>query len=91
MSDPLILEFPGRGTATVLESDGNMVLLDASFSSPPGSPLEGFTPEGASYKLKVRSSKRQDGAEPRFRIEGRFYDLTKATRERVLTAKKLTD
>lgn len=80
---PLVLTFPGRGTATVVESDGNVVLLDAGFSSPPGSPIEGSA-EGASYKVKVRSSKKQPGDAPRFLIEGRFVDLTKQQRERVV-------
>ena len=82
MNPPLVFTFAGRGTATVVESDGNVVLLDATFSSPPGSPLEGSA-EGATYKVKVRSSKKQPGEAPRFLIEGRFVDLTKQQRERV--------
>ena len=82
-SSPLVLTFAGRGTATVVESDGTLVVLDATFSSPPGSPIEG-TAEGASYKVKVRSSRRQPGDAPRFFIEGRFVDLTRQQRERVV-------
>jgi hypothetical protein len=86
MNAPLTLTFGNRGTANVLESDGNLVLLDATFSSPPGSPLEGSA-EGSTYKIKVRSSKKQPGDATRFLIEGRFYDLTKAQRERVTLRK----
>lgn len=86
MNAPLVFTFAGRGTATVVESDGSLVLLDATFSSPPGSPLEGSA-EGGTYKLKVRSSKKQPGDAPRFLIEARFYDLSRAQRERVTIAK----
>lgn len=90
MNPPLVLTFPGRGAATVVESDGSVVLLDAGFSSPPGSPIVGTAEGGSySYKVKVRSSKKQPGEPARFLIEGRFVDLTKAQRERVVTARRV--
>jgi hypothetical protein len=80
----LLFTFEGKGTATLLESDGEFVVFEASFSSPPGSPIFGLL-DGVSYKVKVRGSKKLEGDPPRFRVEGRFVDLTKAMRERVTT------
>jgi hypothetical protein len=78
----LVLTFSERGTATVIESDGVHVALDATFSSPPGSTLSG-TLEGTMYQVKVRSSRKQE-SDGHFRIEGKWVSLTKATREKIV-------
>jgi hypothetical protein len=78
-----VLDTGERGKATLLETDGQIVTFEAPFAAPPGSTLSGVL-DGTTYKVKVRGSKRLDGEPARFRIEGKFFDLTKAMRERVL-------
>lgn len=72
----------GEGTAELVETDGEVVLLSATRSSPPGSILTG-TDEvtGVAYKIKVRACRREAEGKAAFRIEGRFVDLTRAMRE----------
>lgn len=74
----------GGGSARLLESNGDLVTLFSSSAWPPGTPLEGSF-EGATYRVKVRSCRRSDeDPELPFRIEGRFQNLTRQQRERVL-------
>ncbi len=83
------LALDGGGTARVVASDGEHVVLTASLPSPPGSTLRG-TAAGASWSVKVRGCKKEaqshDTDAPSWRIEGRFVNLTRAQRE-VLVAR----
>jgi hypothetical protein len=81
-----VLDTGERGKVTLLETDGQIVAFEAPFAAPPGSTLSGVL-DGTTYKVKVRGSKRLptgDGEPVRFRIEGKFFDLTKTMRDRVL-------
>jgi hypothetical protein len=77
-----ILELVRGGTASVLEVDGEKVVVLSSLSSPPGSPLEA-TLDGGTLRIKVRSCQKvdTDDAGRSYRIEGRFVSLTRAQRE----------
>ena len=69
------------GTATVVTLADDAITLRSSVPSPPGSRIEGATPEGDAVRVKVHSSKKQDhGA---FVIEGRVLDMTRALREKL--------
>jgi hypothetical protein len=72
------------GEARLLETDGDHVTLESTRAFPPGSPLvaraEGT---GETYRIKVRGSQRTgDGV---FRVEGRFVNLSRPARDRLLT------
>jgi hypothetical protein len=83
----LELSLEGGGTARVEQSDDEHVVLLASRPSPPGSTLTGRAGDDGGYLVKVRSCRRVDDAEPaRFRIEGRWVNLSRAQRARVLQA-----
>jgi hypothetical protein len=72
--------------ASILESDGERVVLSAERAAPPGATLKlRVSAEAESYDVKVRSCRREGEAEPSFRIEGRWVNLTRAQRERVCT------
>jgi hypothetical protein len=77
-----VLELVRGGTASVLEVDGERVVVLSSLSSPPGSPLEA-TLDGGTLRIKVRSCQKvdADGAGRSYRIEGRLVSLTRAQRE----------
>jgi hypothetical protein len=78
------LSLANGGNAIVLESNGDFVTLLSSRAAPPGTPLVGDF-EGGSYRVKVRGCRKteEDSARP-FRIEGRFQNLSRSQRERVL-------
>jgi hypothetical protein len=83
------------GAVSILESDGNQVLVLSDVASPPGSTLEfrqSDAPEmepcealqSLTLRIKVRSCRR-DAQTQRFRIEGRFVNLPRTAREQLLT------
>lgn len=79
----LVLRLAAGGEAVVLETDGNVVTLHSTLSAPPGMPLEGTSPDGQKYTVKVRGSRRDgdDGdGKPRFLVEGRWVNLSRAQR-----------
>jgi hypothetical protein len=79
------LELEDGTRASILETDGDRVVVLARKPAPPGASLKlRFTGESGSYLIKVRGSRRveEDGVES-FRIEGRWVNLTRAQRERV--------
>ncbi len=81
----LELTLEGSGSARVEESDGDRVVLLATRSSPPGSTLAGSAGDDARYLVKVRGCRRiGDTNPPSFRIEGRWVNLSRAQRARVL-------
>ena len=75
------------GTAEVIELDGMLTALMASVPSPPGSTIRGTIEGGTqSYIVKVRGCRKQDDStdeDPRFRIEGRFVNLSRAAKTRL--------
>ncbi len=82
----LVLDLARGGSAAVLETDGDHAALLSSLPSPPGSTLE-LSLEGTSYRVKVRGCRRQaeaDAAGRAFRIEGRWVNLSRSQRERLL-------
>lgn len=76
---------PHPGHGYILEARGDQVSVASSVPSPPGSTLEARALE-VSLSIKVRSCKKQpmrDGGTG-FRIEGRFVNLSRADREKLL-------
>ncbi len=80
----VVLSVAGGATATVAETDGVHVVLQATISSPPGSTLS-MTLDGDArvIRVKVRGCKKLPD-ELGFRIEGRLVDLTKEQRTRLM-------
>lgn len=80
----IVFAWARGGSARLLETNGDLVSVLSSLSAPPGTPLEGEL-EGKTYRIKVRSCRKSD-EDPSlpFRIEGRFQNLTREQRERVL-------
>lgn len=82
----LQLLWDGGGEAVVVSTDGNVVELSSTRSSPPGSPLIGSVQLQSVSKLRVKvhgCSKQPDG---RFLIRGRWIDLTRPIREEVVSS-----
>ncbi len=80
------MEFSWRrgGSARIVTTDGDSVTLLSSLSAPPGTPLEADF-DGLAYRVKVRACRRTDEVpELPFRIEGRFQNLSRTQRERLL-------
>jgi len=81
----LQLALEGGGTARVAESDGERAVLIVTRPSPPGSTLAGHTADEGTYRVKVRGCRRIGDAEPAgYRIEGRWVNLSRAQRVRLL-------
>jgi hypothetical protein len=77
-------ELEDGSRASILESDGERVVLSAERAAPPGATLKlRRSTESESYDVKVRSCRRVAAAAPAFRIEGRWVNLTRGQRERV--------
>lgn len=71
------------GDGLLVESDGNFAKISSSIPSPPGSTLEGSV-EGTLgvFAIKVKNCKKQpDG---RFLLDGKWVNLTREQRARVL-------
>lgn len=89
------LRWRNGGEARFLAASGDLVTLDSSVPSPPGSRIEGELTGDApvAVKVKIHGSRRQ--ADGRFRLEGRPLDLTREVRERIValvaTAKEQTE
>ena len=81
---PLVLA--GGAAARVTETDGDRAVLRSAAAAPPGSIVEGSSPEGGPpYRVKVRGCRRVAEGDPLpFRVEGRFVDLTREQRARVV-------
>jgi hypothetical protein len=76
-----VLSVVGGGTAEILETDGQRVVIGSSVPSPPGSTYAAVAddPERP-LKVKVRGCQRALEGERPFRIEGRFVDITREQR-----------
>jgi hypothetical protein len=84
------LKLAGGGQTTLLETDGDHVALICSEPYPPGCTLVArVVGENLTLQIKVRGCRRLEATEPRrFRLEGRFVNLGKAERERLLSSRK---
>jgi hypothetical protein len=81
----LELTLAGGGSARLAAFDGQHVVVLSTRAMPPGSTLQGTGGDGSSYMIKVRGCARAAAAEgERFRIEGRFVNLSKEQRARLL-------
>lgn len=74
------------GSATITQSDGNLVTVHSTLASPPGSPLLGKTQDGVPYEIKVRGCKRIKEQPLTYEIHGRFMNLSRANREKVMAS-----
>ncbi len=82
----LVLDLARGGSAAVIETDGDRTTLLSTLSSPPGSTLE-LSLQGTSYRVKVRGCRKQNDPDETgrvFRIEGRWVNLSRSQRERLL-------
>ena len=72
----------------LLETDGRHAVLLSPAPAPTGSTLElGLPGAERPVLLKVRSCRRDGtGPTPRFRVEGRFVNLDRAQRQRLISA-----
>ena len=78
-------ELAAGGRADVVETDGDRVVLSSTVAAAPGSSLEGeWRTVGARVRIKVRSCRREPSTSDRFRVEGRFVNLSKTQRARLL-------
>jgi hypothetical protein len=78
------LDWEKGGTARIVAIAKDAVTLRSSVPSPPGSRVTGVLREsGEKVRLKIHSSKKQEGAEAdeAFLLEGRAIDLTRSMRE----------
>jgi hypothetical protein len=71
------------GHASVIETDGQQIALRSNRSAPPGATLDALF-DGLSYKIKVRSCRREPESAESYRIDGRLVNLARAARERLL-------
>lgn len=73
------------GTPIVLVAyDAEHVTLELDFASPPGSTVD-LVFEGAPLSVKVRACRRAgDSTPPRFVVEGRWVNLSRAQRHALL-------
>jgi hypothetical protein len=75
------------GEASLIETDGDRVSLESTRAFPPGAPLVARA-EGTAepYRVKVRGSRRI--SDTHFRVDGRFVNLSRSERERLLALLK---
>ncbi len=74
------LELVNGRSATLVTFSGELVTLEVERAAPPGSILE-VRVAGEPARVKVRSCRRIEvDAAPRFTIEGRFQNLSRAQR-----------
>ena len=83
------LELEDGTSASILETDGDRVVLSAEKPAPPGASLRlRFVDESGTYVVKVRGSRRvEEAGVESFRVEGRWVNLTRVQRERVRSKK----
>jgi hypothetical protein len=81
MSEWAHLRWQKGGEARVLAATADVVTLESTTPSPPGSRIDGVLLGGSrrTVRVKVHGSRREESG--RFRIDGRPIDLTKEARE----------
>jgi hypothetical protein len=72
------------GTLTLVETDGERVVLSSDRSTAPGATLKAVF-EGVEYLIKVRGCRLEAADCGTFRIEGRFVNLARKHRELLLS------
>lgn len=78
----ITIQFREKGTAVVLASSENHLVVRCEFSAPPGAPLEGAIINSQHrVELKVRDCRRCDDYPGQFVIRGRLVNLSRACRE----------
>jgi len=78
-----VLEVAGGGSATLLSVEGENGTIELDRASPPGSTVE-LVVAGSPLRLKVRQCRRVElDGKSRFRVEGRWVNLSRAQRERL--------
>jgi len=77
------LDLLGGGRAKLVETDGQRIVLSSTRAAPPGATLDALF-DDQSYKIKVRSCRREPGDEERYLVEGRLVNLVRPARERLL-------
>jgi hypothetical protein len=78
-------ELAAGGAADIVETDGDRVVLSSTVAAPPGSSLKAeWKAAGAQVRIKVRGCRREQNAGDRYRVEGRFVNLEKTQRARLL-------
>jgi hypothetical protein len=78
------LDLDGGGSARILVIEGDRVSLSTSRAAPPGATLQARHPDDSqSILIKVRSCRREADGEW-YRIDGRFVNLSRSRRERLL-------
>jgi hypothetical protein len=90
MTAILALCWVDGGEADVVEADGQRAVVLSTRAAAPGQPLTARVAmaSAAQVRLKVQGCKRE--ADGRFRIQGRWLDLTRAMRDEIVTmARKL--
>lgn len=70
------------GDASVVIAEDDLVTVDSSIPSAPGSRIEGSIASGAKVRVKVARCKRLPAQDPSplYRIEGRLLDASRALR-----------
>ncbi len=78
----------GRGV--IVESDGKFVVTESDTAAAPGTPLAGTTSAETTtrYEIKVRGCKRISESPVRYRIDGRFMNLSAKDRQALLAQLK---
>jgi hypothetical protein len=70
-----------RGEARFLAIDGDVVRLESTASSPPGSRADGKLADGTAVRVKVHRCRALEGRG--FEIEGRLIDASRALRDAI--------
>lgn len=79
MSQKLLLS--SGAEVELVAFSGEFATIEAATAAPPGAPLE-LVVQGESARLKVRRCQRlEEGKSVRFRIEGRWMNLSRVQRE----------
>ena len=80
----IALRFIDGGDATVIETDGERLVVLSTRAAAPGQPLtaDADLQNAARVRLKVQGCRRE--SDGRFRIHGRWLDLTRAAREEIV-------
>lgn len=80
----LQLEWSKGGTATVMETDGNRVVLRSSSAAAPGTPLVAAVGLRSCSEVRVKVQDCRREAEGVFVIRGRWLDLSRGMRDEIL-------
>jgi hypothetical protein len=70
----------------LLTTDGQHVVVLSSVPKAPGTPFVVFGPSQERFEIKVRACRLAGDEQGRFRIEGRFMNLSAAGRQALLGA-----